>query len=258
MPGTVQVYNGITRQLIASYTPLGAFGGGLDVAVGNVNGDGYADIVVGVEGGGSSVVTVINGATGTVMDQFLAYAAGYIGGVRVAAGDVNGDGYADVVVAPGMGSDGRVVKIFSGKSIMTGTGTPQLLGTLSPFSALYTGAVSVAVGELTSGGDADIVVAPQSYGGQFRVYSGQSLSTNSQPAPLFSQAAWANTSASGLNVALVPGSTASGLDDLIITNGTGNVTARYLGSEFSDTGWPTVDAEFFTAIPGITAPVNVG
>jgi len=257
LAGTVQVYDGATRKLISTYTPLGAFGGGLDVAVGDVNGDGHADIVVGVMAGGWPVVTVINGATGTVMDQFLAYSTSFGGGVRIGVGDVNGDGYADVVVGPGADANGQFVKVYSGESIMTGTGTPQLLGTLMPFPN-YAGAVSVAVGNLTSNGYADIVVGSQSYSDLFKVYSGASLSVTSQPAPLFTQTAWATVDNTGIKVALVPDAAEYGLDDLIVTNGTGSKTARYLDSQFTTSGWPTTDAEFFTAIPGINSPIFVG
>ena len=257
LPGTVQVYNGTTRQLIATYTPLGTFGGGLDVAVGDVNGDGHADIIVGVQKNGCPVVTVIDGATGGIVDQFMAYSASFGGGVRVAAGDVNGDGHADVVVGPGTGAVGLPVEIYSGASFQTGAATPQLLGTLNPFPH-YMGALSVAVGDLTPGGKADIVVGTQSSTDVIAVYSGASLSTTSQPSPLFKQNAWTNWENTGVSVALVADASGDGLDDLIVTDGTGSKTARYLDSQFAQLGWPTTDAEYFAAIPGVNTPVYVG
>jgi hypothetical protein len=258
LPGTVQVYDGTTRKLIASYTPLGSFGGGLDVAVGDFNGDGYADVVVGVAGGGWPVVTVINGQTGSVMDQFLAYASGYEGGVRLSVGDVNDDGYDDVVVAPGAGSDGRAVKVYSGASVMTGTIAPQLLASLHPYSAGYTGAVSVAVGELTTGGYADIVVGTQNSGEQFKVYSGAAVASGSPSSLLFAQSAWSTADNSGIKVALVSDNAGDGLDDLIVTDGSGKKTARYPAADFTTSGWPTTDAEFFTALAGVSTPIVVG
>jgi hypothetical protein len=254
--GTVQVYNGATRALIASYTPLGGFGGGLDVAVGDVNDDGHDDIVVGVLGGGWPLVTVINGSTGKLMDQFLAYSTSFTGGVRLAAGDVNDDGHADVVVAPGNRAHGLPVEVYSGTSVMTGTGTPQLIATLNPFPN-YTGAVSVAVGDLNASGYADIVVGTQSSADVVSVYSGQGLSTGSQLTPIIRQAAWTPADNSGVSVALVADTSGSGLDDLIVTDGTG-ATARYLIADLTQTGWPTADAEYFSAIPGVNSPVSVG
>ncbi len=97
----VRVWNGKTRTLMADYSPLGTFAGGVNVAAGDVNGDGAADIVVGAKPGGSPVVTVISGANGTRLGQFLAYGAAYQGGINLGVGDVNHDGRADVVVAPG-------------------------------------------------------------------------------------------------------------------------------------------------------------
>jgi hypothetical protein len=257
LPGTVQVYSGATLKLIATYHPLGSFGGGLDVSVGDVNHDGHADIVVGVLGGGWPVVTVINGKSGQLMDQFVAYSTSFGGGVRVAAGDVSDDGYADVVVGPGTGAYGLPVEVFSGSSIASGTGTPQLLRTLNPFPN-YTGAVSVSVGNLNASGYADIVVGTQNSSDVIAVYNGQTLTSITQPALLFKQSAWAAFDNSGVSVALVADSSGNGLDDLIITNGTGTHTARFLNSQFTASGWPASAADYFDALPGINSPIFVG
>jgi hypothetical protein len=255
--GTVQVYSGVSRTLIASYMPLGAFGGGLEVAVGDVNDDGHADIVVGVESGGWPLVTVLNGATGTVMYQFLAYSTSFGGGVRVGVGNVSNNGYDDVVIAPGKGAHGMPVEVFSGTSVMTGAGAPKLISSFVPFPN-YTGALSVAVGDLTQNGYADIVVGSQSSAYGFKVYNGQTVSTTAQPSAMFTQYAWSTADNSGINLALVPDATVSGLDDLIVTNGTGSKTARYLATQMTSTGWPTADAEFFSPIPGVNSAVFVG
>ena len=219
--GTIQVYDGETRQLVASYQPFGAFGGGLDVAVGDVQDNGHDDIVVGVLSGGSPVVLVLNGTNGQVIDQFLAYSTSFTGGVRLGVGDVNGDGYADVVVAPGNGQHGLPVKVFGGGSIATGTSSPHMLGSFVPFGPGYTGAISVAVGNLTSTSYADIVVGSQSYGNYFRVYAGNALSTTSPPAPVITQTPWSTKDNTGVGVALVGDASNNGYDDLIVTNGTG-------------------------------------
>ena len=92
-----------TRALLGTYSPLGNFAGGLTVASGDVNGDGHDDIVVGVAGGGGSVVTAINGATHKMMGQFYAYNSLYMGGIALGVGDVNDDGHADIVVGPAAG-----------------------------------------------------------------------------------------------------------------------------------------------------------
>jgi hypothetical protein len=255
LPGTVQVYNGATRSLIASYTPLGGFGGGLDVAAGDVFGNGHTDIVVGVQSGGWPVVTILDGSTGATISQFVTYTTSFLGGIRVSVGDVNGDGSADVVVGPGTGAQGLPVEVYSGASIAAGT--PELLATLDPFPS-YTGALSVAVGNLSPGGDADIVVSTESSGQQFAVYSGAKIAGNTPPYLLFTQNAWATVDNSGVKVALVSDASDNGYDDLIVTDGTGAHTARYLDSEMTSSGWPTSEAEAFSAIPGVSSPVFVG
>ncbi len=171
----------------------------------------------------------------------------------------NSDGHADVVVGPGTGAVGLPVEIYSGASFQTGAATPQLLGTLNPFPH-YMGALSVAVGDLTPGGKADIVVGTQSSTDVIAVYSGASLSTSTstQSRRNPNKNAWTNWENTGVSVALVADASGDGLDDLIVTDGTGSKTARYLDSQFAQLGWPTTDAEYFAAIPGVNTPVYVG
>src|SRR5437773_989086 len=55
------------------------------------------------DAGGPPLVKVYDAATGTETLSFLAYDANVTGGVRVAIGDVNGDGTPDIITAPGPG-----------------------------------------------------------------------------------------------------------------------------------------------------------
>ena len=117
-PGIVKVFSGASRAELRSFTPYPGFTGGIYVAAGDVNGDGYADIITGAGQGGGPHVRVFNGQTGVELVGYFAYPASFTGGVRVAAGDVNGDGRADIITAPGAGGDGAV-RQFDGL-----TGTP--------------------------------------------------------------------------------------------------------------------------------------
>jgi serralysin len=109
------------------------FQGGLFVAAGDFNGDGRSEIVTGPDqGGGPHIVvftlnpanpnintnfvqfgTLFPGVTPFAAAGFFAYDAGFSGGVRVAVGDVNGDGFMDIITGAGPGG-GPHVKVFSG------------------------------------------------------------------------------------------------------------------------------------------------
>ena len=130
----VKVFSGSSNDEIRSFVAFSGFTGGVHVAAGDVNGDGSADIVAGTGSGGLPQVKVFNGQSGAVLRDFLAFDQAFTGGVRVGAGDVNGDGSADLVVGTGPG--GAQIKVFSGS-------TNTEIRSFLPFSG-FTGGVFVA------------------------------------------------------------------------------------------------------------------
>lgn len=258
LTGTIQVYNGLTRDLIATYAPLGTYFNGLNVAVGDIADNGKDDIVVGVAGASWPYVAVLNGQTGAVIDEFLAYPTSFKSGIRVSVGDMNDDGHADVIVSPNKGPTGEPVEIFSGKSIITGTANPAELTSFAPFGASYTGGISIAAGMLSKSGPADLVVGMQTSGDEFLLYTGPSLTSSSPPQPLLTENAWTRTDNSGIMLAMAPDETNTSVDDLIVTDGSGTWTARFLNSDLTPSAFSTADAEYFEAIPGMNTPVYIG
>jgi hypothetical protein len=150
-PPLVNVYN-LDGTLDRSFLAYGAaFRGGVRVATGDVTGDGIEDIITAPGAGGGPLVRVYNGATGTEVRAFYAYTPAFLGGVFVAAGDVNGDGRADIITGPGGTS--TKVRVFSGR-----TGA-ELFNFLA-YPATFKGGVRVAAGDVTGDSKADVIVGP--------------------------------------------------------------------------------------------------
>lgn len=175
-PAHVKVFDGKRLgqrgSLLMSFNAFpGFFRGGVYVAAGDVNGDGRADIIVAPDAGAPPIVRVFDGNTGDVIKSFLAYSPTFMGGVRVATGDVNGDGHADIITGAGAGAPGGHVRVFDG---LTG----QQLNSFFAFSG-FSGGVFVAAGDVNNDGRADIVVGagPGAAGGHVKVFD----STPTQP-----------------------------------------------------------------------------
>ncbi len=166
----VQVFDGKTNSVLQSYFAYAAsFTLGVHVAAGDVNGDGKADIITGAGAGGGPHVRVFSGANGQELAGFYAYPANFIGGVSVAAGDVNGDGLADVITGAGLGG-GPHVKVFRGGSYAEHY-------SYFAYGASFSGGVSVAAGDVNGDGKADIITGAGAGGGpHVQVFSGANLS----------------------------------------------------------------------------------
>ncbi len=162
----VKVYDGRTGTLIRcfyAYNP--SFTGGVNVAVGDVDGDGLADIVTGAGAGGGPAVKVFSGADNHLIDNFYAYTSTFTGGVNVAAGDIEGLGYADIVTGTGAGG-GPHVKAFDGRTL-------QVFRSFFAFAPTFTGGVNVAVGDVDGDRLADIITGAAAGGGpHVKVFAG--------------------------------------------------------------------------------------
>jgi hypothetical protein len=167
---------------LGSLNPYGPnWFGAVFVAAGNLDGDADNDLVTGADFGGGPHVKVFDGTTGAVMqypnhpeltDGFYAYAPIFAGGVRVAVGDVNGDGRPDIITGagPGGGPHVRVFDAFTLDEIILNTG-PGFMHGFYAFAPSDAGGVYVAAGDTNSDGKADVIVG-MGQGSKYRVFSG--------------------------------------------------------------------------------------
>ncbi|MCA9072571.1 MAG: proprotein convertase P-domain-containing protein, partial [Planctomycetaceae bacterium] len=162
----VRVFNNDTGELKFSffaYDPT--FTGGVRVASGDVTGDGVADIVTAPGPGGGPHIKVFDGNTGLLIREFMAFDAGFTGGVYVATGNIDGDSQADIIVGADAGG-GPNVKVFSGAD-------NSLLRDFFAFGASFTGGVRVASGNVDGLGTDDIIAGAGPGGGpNVKVFSG--------------------------------------------------------------------------------------
>src|SRR5262249_17446018 len=125
------------------------FLGGVRVALGDVNGDGVPDIITAAGTTGGPEVKVFDGVTGKKIQDFMAYNSRFTGGVFVAAGDINSDGFADIITGADAGG-GPEVRVFSGL-------THAVLRDFYAYSPYFNGGVRVAAGDVNHDGVIDII-----------------------------------------------------------------------------------------------------
>jgi hypothetical protein len=144
-------------ELLGFYAYHPNFGGGVPVAVGDVNGDGRVDIITGAGAGGGPHVRVFSGMNQAELFGFYAFDPNFSGGVFLASGDVNGDGRADVYAGAGPGA-GPHVRVFSGLD-------QSELHSFYAYHPLFGGGVRLAAGDLDGDGRDDIITAAGPGGG---------------------------------------------------------------------------------------------
>jgi uncharacterized repeat protein (TIGR01451 family) len=150
-----------TPSALGNQASNGIWTGGLFVATGDINAAGYQDIIVGCDAGGGPEVQVFDGQSLQAVATFFAFPPGFSGGVRVAAGDINGDGKADIICGAGPGG-GPLVAVYDGASITSGA---NLIEAFFAMPIGFRGGVYVAAGDLYGNGQTEIVCGAGAGGG---------------------------------------------------------------------------------------------
>ena len=116
---------------------------GAFVAVGDLNGDGFGELLIGSGAGGGPRIRAFSGVDlmggkQTEVSNFFAGDPATRGGVRISTTDVNADGISEVLVSLGDGGSSRV-KLFSAADVLAG-GTPTAAREFNLFGDFMNGA----------------------------------------------------------------------------------------------------------------------
>jgi List-Bact-rpt repeat protein/VCBS repeat protein len=140
-----------------AYDP--SFRGGVFVAAADLQGDGSLQIVTAPGPGGGPHVRVFNEDGSDFGVSFMAYDPSFVGGVRIASCDVDGDGRDEIITAPGPGG-GPHIRVWR----VNGAAVTELTGFFA-YAATFTGGVFVACGDFDGDGRDEIVTAAGAGGG---------------------------------------------------------------------------------------------
>jgi FG-GAP repeat/FG-GAP-like repeat len=154
-----EVYSGLDGSMIHSWR----FGGGISNAhshscstAGDMDGDGFDDVVLGGTDGTIHFVEVRSGKTGLLIHNWTSQYPIYLGITVRGGGDVNGDGIPDVIARETDSQSGSKVKVYSGA-------TGQILYVLDRYSNPNEWSVQFGValdftGDLNGDGCDDFIV----------------------------------------------------------------------------------------------------
>ena len=137
--------------LLSEFFAYGAdFFGGVNVAIGDIDGDGKDEIVTAPMFNGGPHVRGFTDK-GRVKFQFFAYDKEFHGGVNLAIGDMNNDGKDDIITAPASNCRPEI-KVFDYRQ--------RIKSKFLAFDSDKTSGVEVSVGDVNSDGWEEIIATP--------------------------------------------------------------------------------------------------
>jgi FtsP/CotA-like multicopper oxidase with cupredoxin domain len=164
-PAEVRLYDGNGDRFIATVIPFPGFEGSVNVAMGDVDGDGILDLIVGSGADHAPEVVAYAGAAlrgkgafGTELARFQAFEAA-ARGVSVAAAQIDGTTSDNIIVGSGPGVPSEV-KVYQSQLSSSPGAVPALFSSFKPYGDDRSG-VSIATGFVDfSTGRESIVTAP--------------------------------------------------------------------------------------------------
>lgn len=121
---------------------------GVNVAAGDINGDGEIEIIAGAGYRGGPHIKIFDKTGTNLISEFFAYDKNFNGGAYVASGDINGDGIDEIIT--GQGPTGQPI-------IKTLTYQGEMLKTWQPYYPKYGNGIKIAVTDIDNNNIAEII-----------------------------------------------------------------------------------------------------
>lgn len=155
----IKIYDSQGKSIKAEFLAYdGAFKGGANVAMADVDGNGRDEIIVGAGPGGGPQVRVFRQDGKFTGWQIFPFHPNFRGGVDVAAGDIDGDGKAEIIVS--QASAGQAwVKVYNYDKNFT------ILSNFLAYAPEFEGGAHVASGDIDGDGQDEIVTGAGLGGG---------------------------------------------------------------------------------------------
>lgn len=165
----IRIFNGKGEPTIhpGFFALDGKFQGGANIACGDVNADGRAEIIVAAAKGGGPHVTVHN-YKGQTIASFMAYDKNFKGGIRLATADFNDDDRDEILTGPEVGaSHVQMFNALENKVIRLNPG-------FYAFHKDFRGGLSIAGGDVNGDDKEEIIVSQRTKGQAWvKVYTGR-------------------------------------------------------------------------------------
>jgi FtsP/CotA-like multicopper oxidase with cupredoxin domain len=165
-PAEVRLYDGNGDRFLGTVIPFPGYEGSVNVAMGDVDGDGILDLIVGAGKDHAPEVVAYAGASirgkgtfGTELARFQPFDSRARGGVSVAAAQIDGTNTDNIIVGSGPGVTSKV-KVYQIPLAVSSSSGPALFAAFEPYGEDRSG-VNVATGFVDfATGRESIVTAP--------------------------------------------------------------------------------------------------
>jgi hypothetical protein len=157
-----------TGATVRTFTPFAAsYTGGVFLTTGDVNNDGFRDIIASTGGGTQPRVVAFDGVSGARLLDFTPFSRGFNAGVTVAVTDTDRNGINEIIVGSGVG-DRALVRVFNSVGL-------SLLREFAPFGRESRVGVNVAAGDIGGDGMNEIVASTMSAESRVTVWDAQTF-----------------------------------------------------------------------------------